>query len=150
MPEVKSKAKYMTIKEAIELKIKPHESIPWEKMDPNTQILFVENEEDLHELVINKDTYYDVSGYTSYPFMYEVKFMYSEWRVKQLLAYLKENSREGQIVELWKVWISDDDCEINIPYSGYHYEELSLNHLIQMYNRHHEKYKEQYCIVVER
>ena len=59
MPEVESKAKYMTVKEAIELKIKPHELVPWEKMDPNSQILFVENEEDLNELVINKGSYYD-------------------------------------------------------------------------------------------
>ncbi|MFJ8511248.1 hypothetical protein [Lysinibacillus xylanilyticus] len=37
MPEVKTKAKYITVKEAIELDIKPHEVIPWEKMDPNAQ-----------------------------------------------------------------------------------------------------------------
>src|SRR5690606_21659729 len=85
MPEVdKTKAKYITVKEAIELEIKPHELIPWEKMDPNAQILFFEKEDDLNELVIKKDSYCDVSGYTSYPFIYEVNFSYSEWRAKQL------------------------------------------------------------------
>ena len=151
MPEVdKTKAKYITVKEAIELEVKPHELVPWEKMDPNAQILFVENEDDLNELVIKKDAYYDVSGYTSYPFIYEVNFIYSELRAKQLLEYLKENVRERQILELWRVWIGHDDNEINIPYIRYNYEELSLNHLIQMYNWNHEKYKEQYCIVLER
>lgn len=150
MPKVDTKAKYITVKKAIELKIKPHELVPWEKMDPNAQILFVENEDDLNELVIKKDAYYDVSGYTSYSFIYAVNFIYSELRAKQLLEYLKGNIREGQILELWKVWIDHDDNEINIPYIRCYYEELSLNHLVQMYNWNHEKYKEQYCIVLER
>lgn len=150
LPEIETKAKYITVKEAIKLEIKPHELVPWEKMDPNAQILVVENEDDLNELVIKKDAYYDVSEYTTYPFIYEVNFIYSELRAKQLLEYLKENSREGQLLELWRVWIGHDDPEINIPYSRCNYEELSLNHLIEMYNQNHEKYKEQYCIVLER
>lgn len=150
MPEVESKAKYITVKEAIELEIKPHELVPWEKMDPNAQILFIENEDDLKELVITKDIYYDVSGYTNYPFIYEVNFTYSELRAKKLLEYIKENIKEGQVVELWRVWIGDDDNEINIPSIRCNYEELSLNHLVQMYNWNDEKYKEQYRIVLER
>lgn len=151
MPEVdKTKAKYITVKEAIELEIKPHESVSWEKMDPNAQILFFENEDDLNELVIKKDAYYDVSGYTSYSYIYEVNFIYSELRTKQLLEYLKENIREGQILELWRVWIGHDENKINTPYIRCNYEELSLNHLVQMYNGNLEKYKEQYCIVLER
>src|SRR5690606_18073879 len=98
MPEIESKATYITVKEAIELEIKPHELVPWEEMNPNAQVLVVENEEDLNELVINKDGYYDVSEYTGYPFIYEVNFVYSESRVKQLLDYLKDNMREGQII----------------------------------------------------
>ena len=130
MPEVESKAKYITVKEAIELEIKPHELVPWEKMDPTAQILLIENEDNLKELVITKDIYYDVGGYTSYPFIYQVNFTYSELRAKQLLEYIKENIKEGQILELWRVWIGDDDNEINIPYIRCSYEELSLNHLV--------------------
>lgn len=151
MPEVdQTKAKYMTVKEAVDLGIEPHELVPWEKMDPNAQILFFENEEDLKGLVIKKDTYYDVSGYTSHPFIYEVNFGYSELRANQLLEYIKENVKEGQILELWRVWIGHDDHEIDIPYIRCNYEDLSLNHLVQMYNHDHEKYKEQFCIALER
>lgn len=150
MPEIESTAKYTTVKEAIELEIKPHELVPWEKMDPNTQVLYVENKEDLNELVINKDCYYNVSEYTGYPFIYEVNFSYSELRVKQLLDYLKANIREGQIIELWRVWIGHDDNELNIPYSRFNHNELSLNHLLQMYNWNNANYKQQYCIVLER
>lgn len=150
MPEIHSKAKYITVKEAIELGIEPHELVPWEKMDLNAQVLFVENEEDLNELVIKKDSYYDVSKYSSHPFLYEVSFIYTELRAKQLLEYLKENIREGQLLELWRVWIDDDDNEKNIPFIRCSYKNLSLNHLVQMYNWHHEKYKDQSCIVLER
>ena len=148
MPEVASKVKSITVKEAIELGMEPHKLVPWDEMDPDAEILFVENEEDLNELVITKDGYYDVSHYTSSPFIYEVSFIYSESRVKQLLAYLKENCREGQIVELWGVWIGDE--EQHIPHSRCSYEELSLDHLMQLYNSEHEKYKDQQCIVFER
>lgn len=150
MPEIKSKAKYITVKEAIELGIKPHEFMPWEEMEPNAHVWIVENEEDLNELTITKDTHSDVSEYTSYPFIYEVEFRYSELRVKQLLDYLKDNITEGQIIELWRVWIGHDDDELNIPYSRFNYNELSLNHLLQMYNWKHENYKEQYCIILEK
>lgn len=150
MPEVETKAKTITVREAMELAIKPHELVPWEKMDPSAQIVVVENKEDLNELVIKKDAYYDVSGYTSYSFIYEVTFIYSELRAKQLLAYLKKNIREEQIVELWRVWIGHDENDLHIPYVSVNYEELSLNHLVQMYNPNHEKFKEQHCIVIER
>lgn len=151
MPEVdRTKAKYITVQEAIDLGIKPHELVPWEEMDPNAQILFVENEDDLEELVISKETSFGDCGYTSYPFIYEVNFIYSELRANQLLDYLKENIREGQTLQLWRVWIGHDDDEINIPYTRYRYGELSLKHLIQLYNWKNVEYKEQDCIVIER
>lgn len=46
MPEVETKAKTITVREAMELAIKPHELVPWEKMDPSAQIVVVENNED--------------------------------------------------------------------------------------------------------
>jgi hypothetical protein len=151
IPEVdNTKAKNITVQEAIDLGIKPHELLPWEKMDPNAEILFVENEDDLDELVISKETSFGDCGYTSYSFIYEVNFIFSELRAKQLLEYLKENLREGQILELWRVWIGHDDDKVNIPFTRCRYEELSLNHLIQLYNWKHEKYKEQDCLVIEK
>lgn len=148
MPEIESKAKYITVKEAVELNIKPHELVPWEEMDPNAQVLIVEHEEDLNGLVINEGSYYDVSEYTDYPFIYEVNFVYTESRAKQLMDYLKDNMREGQIIELWRVWIDDD--KLNIPYSRLKENELTLNHLVQMYDWNDENYQQQYCIVVEK
>lgn len=148
MPEIESKAKYITVKEAIELKIKPHELLPWEKMDPNAQVLIVENEEDLNELTITKDCYYNVSEYTNYPLIYQVDFSYSESRAKQLFDYLTSNIKEDQIIELWRVWIGDD--ELNIPFDRFNYNELTPDHLFQMYDWNDENYKQQYCLVIEK
>ena len=149
MPEIETKEKYITVKEAIELQIKPHECLPWEKLDPNVRVIVYENEEDLNELVIKKDTCYDVSDYTSYPYIYELNFTYSDERIEKLLTYLKAKIKEGQLVELWRVWIGDDDIE-SIPFSRCFYEDLTLNHLEQMYNSDHRNYKEQCCFVIDR
>ncbi|MEK4701277.1 magnesium transporter [Solibacillus sp. FSL R7-0668] len=148
MPKIESKEKHITVKEAIELKIKPHELMPWEKMDPNAQVLIAENEEDLNELTITKDCYYNVSEYTNYPFIYQVDFSYSESRAKQLLDYLTSNIKVDQIIELWRVWIGDDAQ--NIPYSRLTYNELTLGYLLQLYNWNDENYKQQYCLVIEK
>ncbi|MFJ5766388.1 hypothetical protein ACIP9C_13635 [Lysinibacillus sp. NPDC093210] len=47
MPEVETKPKTITVKETIELEVKPYELVPWGKKDPNAQILFVANVNDL-------------------------------------------------------------------------------------------------------
>lgn len=49
-----SKEKVITVKEAIELGLKPHELIPWEKMNPNSEVMLIDDESDLGELVIGK------------------------------------------------------------------------------------------------
>lgn len=151
IPEKSStEEKYITVQEAINLGIEPHELVPWEKLDPNALILSIEDEDDLDDLEITQRPSFDDGGYTSYSFIYQIDFIYSEIRVQQLLEYLKENIREGQILELWRVWLGHDDDEINIPYTRCRYEELSLNHLLHLYNWKYEKFKEKYCLVIER
>ena len=49
MPLIQTKSKVVTVKEAIELELKPHELMSSEKMDSNAQLLYVEKEEDLNE-----------------------------------------------------------------------------------------------------
>lgn len=149
MPEIASKAKYISVTEAIALGIEPHEFLPWEEMDPNEQILFVEDEEDLQELTIEKGTHYDVSRFTDHPFLYEVNFVYTEQRARQLLEYLRENSREGQILELWNVWLGAEEHDQEIPEIRVNLEELSLDHIAQIYNSDHKNYQEQGRIVLD-
>ena len=149
MPELDyTRKRHVTVTEAIHLGIKPHALVTWEKMNSNARVLIVEDEEGLHELVITKDYSYDVADYTSYQFIYEVNFIYTELRTKQFFEYVKEHLKEGQ--EIWRVWIGHEEDVLTIPYTRYSYKELSLNHLKPLFNWKHEKYKLQNCLVIER
>lgn len=148
LPEVDyTSTKYITVQEAIDLGIKPHDFMPWESMDPDSHILFAESQEDLHELVISNETAYDDYGYSSQPFIYEINFAYSKKRLQQLLAYLQENIKKDQIVELWRIWLDDKS---NIPYTRCSYDELTLDHLMSLYKLDGHRFNEQKCLVIER
>ncbi|MBZ9626150.1 hypothetical protein G9F71_025425 [Clostridium sp. FP2] len=150
IPEVEnSKKKIITVQEAIELGIKAHAFMPWENMNPNDKILFLEKESDLDELVITKDTEYEknVRWYTDKPSIYSVNFGYSELRVKQLLEYLKENISEGHQLELWSIWLDDKQ---NIEPITCNYEEVSTHNLKQMYDWQDKKHVCHSCIIIER
>ncbi|MDF2548895.1 MAG: putative Mg2+ and Co2+ transporter CorC [Anaerosolibacter sp.] len=150
IPEIdNSKEKIITVQEAIELEIKAHELMPWEKMNPNDKILFFEKESDLGELVIRKDNVYDknVRWYTDKPFIYSVDFKYTELRAKQLLEYLKENIGKGQQLELWSIWLDDRK---NIQPTICNYEEVSIHNLKQMYDWKGKKHVSHSCIIIER
>ncbi|MBZ9637755.1 hypothetical protein [Clostridium sp. FP1] len=150
IPEVEnSKKRIITVQEAIELGIKAHEFMPWDNMNPNDKILFLEKESDLDELVITKDTAYEknVRWYTDKPFIYSVNFGYSELRVKQLLEYLKENINEGQQLELWSIWLDDKQ---KIEPITCNYEEVSTHNLKQMYDWQDKKHVCHSCIIIER
>jgi len=150
IPEVdNTNVKYITVLEAIELGLKSS-NLPFDEMDPNAKVLLCENEDDLDELVITESTSFGDCGFTNHPFIYQIDFFYSIKRVNQFLEYLKENIKDGQLLEIWRVWISNNMDELNIPFSRCSFEDLSLNHLIQMYDHQHKQYKEQYCLVIDR
>lgn len=150
IPEVdNSKERFITVQEAIELGIKAHEFMPWEKMNLNDKILFFEKESDLGELVIRKGTEYEknVRWYTDKPFIYSIDFEYSELRTKQLLEYLKENIREGHQLELWSIWLDDKQ---SIKPTICNYGQVSIHDLKQMYDWKDEKHVDHSCIIIER
>lgn len=150
IPEVKnSKERIITVKEAIELGIKAHELMPWEKMDPNEKVLFFEKESDLGELVISKDSMYEenVRWYTKKPYIYSVDLTYSDLRAKQLLEYLKENTKEGFILELWSIWLDDKQ---DIQPITCDYKEVSIQDLKQMYDWQDKNYVPHSCIIIEK
>jgi hypothetical protein len=148
IPEVdNSKEKIITVQEAIELGIKAHEFMPWEKMNLDAKVMFIENESDLGELVIKRNNIFDenVKFYTDKPFIYTVNFSYTELRVKQLLEYIKENISEGQQLELWSIWLDDkQDIKPNI----YNYEEVSTYDLKQMYDWQDKRHVKHSCIII--
>lgn len=118
-------------------------------MKPDGKVIIYDNESDLDELVIRKDTSFEgnVRCYTDKPFIYSVEFHYSETRAIQLLEYLKENIKEGQKLELWTIWLDDIQC-IQPIYS--YYEEFNLYHIKQMYDWQNESYVTHSCIIIKR
>lgn len=147
MREIHTPIETITVREAIKRNIPPHELVAWEELDVNAEVLVVENEDDLHELTISADSYYDVSHYSSYPYVYEVSFRYSNKRLEHLLHYLHDNIEDGQIIELWNVWLGDDE---NVPYERCHIRELTVNKLDMLYNHDCASFKPQYCLVIEK
>lgn len=150
IPEVKnSKERIITVQEAIELGIKAHKFMPWEKMNPDEKILLFEKESDVGELVIKKGTNFEknVRWYTNKPLIYSIYFHYSELRVKQLLEYLKENISEGHQLELWLIWLDDKQ---SIKPNIFNYEEFSIGNLKQMYDYQDKKYVNHNSIIIER
>ena len=151
LPEVdNSKEKIITVSEAIELGIKPHVLMPWEKMNPDGKVMIFEKEEDLGELVIRKvDVVYDenISWYTTKPFIYSVDFGYTEGRAKELLDYLKKNMIEGYSLELWNIWL-DDKKNIKPKYKNYN--GISLSDISEVYDSNNENYANHSCIIIEK
>lgn len=149
LPELdNSKEKIITVREAIKLGIKPHELVPWERMNPDDKVMIVDNEDDLGELVIAKGTAYEknVRWYTRKQFIYSVYFRYTEFRANQLLEYLKENIIEGQKLELWSIWL-DDKQKIKPILCDY--EEINLDNIKRMYDWKSKNHVNYSCIIIK-
>ncbi|KOA19715.1 hypothetical protein CLHOM_18040 [Clostridium homopropionicum DSM 5847] len=146
---LKLNSKVITVGDAIKLGIKPHELMPWEKMNPNDEVLIVNDEFDMGELVIKKDSSFErnVSWYTSKPFIYSIEFAYTESRAEQLLEYLKENLLMGHILELWTVWLDEKQ---NIKPDFYKYDELSIDLIKKIYDTRKVHHTIRSCTIIER
>lgn len=148
LPEIENtKARTITVQEAIKLGIKPHELVPWEEMNPDEKILYFEQECDLYELVIRKDSTYDknVSWYTQKPFIYTIEFRYTDSRGSKLLEYLKKNLKIGHSIELWSIWLDDKQSVEPVTYD---ISEISLEHLKQLYDWRIRDYMKHICMVI--
>jgi hypothetical protein len=150
IPELdNSNKRIISVQEAIELGIKAHEFMPWEKMNPDEKIMYFERESDFDELVIEKNTAFEmnVRWYTKKTFIYSVNFRYSEARANQLLQYLGENMKKGSQLELWSIWL--DDRQYIRP-TVCNYEEVSIYNLKQMYDWKEGRSFGHACIIIKR
>ena len=60
----------------------------------------------------------DALGYGIKPFRYELNLEEHETDLKNLLDYLRENFACGETVELWNLWVGDDQDNRPIRYAG--------------------------------
>jgi len=146
-----SKERFITVREAMKLGLKPHEFMPWESMDPNTKILYIDKESELGELVIAKcdsnDPYMEnIKIYTNKPYIYSVDFTYSQKRGNELLKHMKDNIKEGTTMELWTIWLDEKD---NIEPKTVSKDEVSTDDLKEMYLIGSEDYVGYGCLIIK-
>jgi len=60
----------------------------------------------------------DVLGYEMKPFQYELDLGEHETDLKNLVDYLKGNVTAGETVELWNLWVGDDQDDRPVHFSG--------------------------------
>lgn len=142
-----SKSKIITVREAIELGIEPHELIPWEEIDQDDEVLIFDEEEDLYELVIRKEdeSYDDVGWYTEKPFIYAVEFQYTDKRGRDFLHYLKENTKKGHSLEVFNIWLGDRQ---EIRRSFKNISNVSIEDIEGLFN-HNNDFTYHRCLVIE-
>lgn len=88
-----------------------------EDLDRDERILMnVESEEQLDEIEIKRDLYYDVANVEAYsekPHVVELRWRYSDVRAEQLIEYITDHLKTAEEVEIWKVWV-DEQTEPNV------------------------------------
>lgn len=71
---------------------------------------------------ISEHAYYrpavDALGYEIKPFQYELDLEEHENDLKNLLDYLREHFTCGETVELWNLWVGDDQDNKPVHYAG--------------------------------
>ena len=77
--------------------IKPPCFCSWDELDPNSEILYFESEDDMYNLCVRKEENIldDVRFYTDKEFIYQVSCSLDNKRAKQLLDYIKD-------IQLWQ------------------------------------------------
>ncbi len=71
---------------------------------------------------VSEHAYYrpavDALGYVIKPFQYELELEEQTDDLKHLLEYLRENFSHGETVELWNLWVGDDQDNTPVHYTG--------------------------------
>ena len=71
---------------------------------------------------VSEHAYYrpavDALGYEIKPFQYELELEEHEKDLKNLLDYLREHFICGETVELWNLWVGDDQDNKPVRYAG--------------------------------
>ncbi|MFN4214144.1 MULTISPECIES: hypothetical protein [unclassified Exiguobacterium] len=82
-----------------------------EDLDRDEKILMnVESEEQLDEIEMKRDLYYDVENveaYSSKLHVVELRWRYSDSRAEQLVEYITNHLQTADEVEIWKVWVDE-------------------------------------------
>lgn len=88
--------------------IKPPCFLSWDEIDPNSEILYFESEEDMDNLCVRKEKepLDDALFYSDKKYIYEVNLGLDNKRARQLLDYIKGINLVKPI-EIYSIWLDD-------------------------------------------
>lgn len=103
----------LSINEAIERDIELDDFfLQKTKEDRNEKIILrCDSEEHLNELQITYDRYYSSTAadeYSQKQYFAQINWYYTEARAKQLMDYILEQLEVVNKIEIWSVWLDDD------------------------------------------
>lgn len=115
--------------------MKPLVFCSWDDLDPNSEILYFESEDDMSNLCIRKedDILDNVRFYTDKEFIYQVFCSFDNKRAKQLLDYIKD-IKLIKPIELYSIWLDD---KVDVEYTTVSIENLNeeiILNIIENYN----------------
>nr|WP_317331359.1 hypothetical protein [uncultured Romboutsia sp.] len=107
----------------------------WDELDPNSEIIYFESEDDMGNLCIRKedDILDNVRFYTDKKFIYQVSCSFDNKRAKQLLDYIK-GIKLIEPIELYSIWLDD---KVDNEYSTVSIENINeeiILKIIENYN----------------
>lgn len=110
LPEVDlTNEKIITPVQAKEKNIKPPSWTTWDELDPNCEISYFENEDDINNLCIRRDFDFleDLKQYTNNEFIYIITCSCDEKRANQLLNYIS-NIHIKNNISIYSIWVGDN------------------------------------------
>lgn len=82
-----------------------------EELDKDEKIImFCDSEEHLDEIEIKHDMYHSsnyAKEYSNKKYFSELQWRYTEIRAKQLVAYLNEELKDLDEIEIWSIWLDE-------------------------------------------
>ena len=115
--------------------IKPPCFCSWDELDPNSEILYFESEDDMYNLCVRKEENIldDVRFYTDKEFIYQVLCSLDNKRAKQLLDYIKD-IKLIKSIELYSIWL---DEKVDVEYSTVFIDNLNEEIILNIINNYH-------------
>jgi len=107
----------------------------WDELDPNSEILYFESEDDMYNLCVRKEENIldDVRFYTDKEFIYQVSCSLDNKRAKQLLDYIKD-IKLIKPIELYSILL---DEKVDVEYSTVFIDNLNEEIILNIINNYH-------------
>lgn len=150
LPEVENPyEEYLSINDMIKRKMKVDKDLLKDKSINRNEkiILYYPTEDSINELVLYKDQGYAhyAKEYSTKRFFTTIQWHYTEKRAEQLLEYLKEQLKNNEELEVWDIWLDDQEEAVVKTVKAYR---LSISDLAFLY--WDQGFEQPQCLVIKK